>query len=126
MKTVIRNRNDALRFVDRYCTEYGVNWELPQMIEIKRYKPPRSLPQNAKLHAMIRELATEIGYSEDELKDYFKSTFGPQKVLFVLGNEKRIPKSTTEYNKLEMADMIGQVERIGAELGFRFSEGEHD
>jgi AraC-like DNA-binding protein len=100
MKAVIRHRNDALRFVDRFCSEFGPEWEKPQ----------------------IRELATEIGYSEDELKYYFKSSFGPQKNLFVLGEQKRIPKSTTEYSKLEMTEMIGHLERVGAELGFRFSD----
>jgi hypothetical protein len=71
---------------------------------------------------MIRELATELGYSEDELKDYFKCTFGPQKTISVLGEEKRIPLSTTEYNKAQMTDLIAHVERVGAELGFRFSD----
>jgi hypothetical protein len=122
MKAVIRHRNDALRFVDRFCSEFGPEWEKPQLIEIKRYRPPRSMPQNAKFHAMIRELATEIGYSEDELKYYFKSSFGPQKNLFVLGEQKRIPISTKDYNKLEMTEMIGHLERVGAELGFRFSD----
>lgn len=122
MKAVIRQRNDALRFVDRFCSENGCHWEKPQLIEVKRYKPPRSMPQNAKFHAMIRELATELGYSEDELKDYFKCTFGPQKIISVLGEEKRIPLSTTEYNKAQMTDLIGHVERVGAELGFRFSD----
>ena len=122
MKAVIRQRNDALRFVDRFCSENGVHWEKPQLIEIKRYSPPRSMPQNAKLHAMIRELATELGYTEDELKDYFKLTFGPQKIMRVAGEEKRIPLSTTEYNKVQMTDLIAHVERVGAELGFRFSD----
>ena len=123
MKQVVRDRNSALRFVDRFCSEFGPNWE-PQTIEIKRFKPQRSLPQNAKLHAMIRELALEIGYSEDDLKDYFKSCFGPKKIVRLMDEERLIPMSTTEYNRVEMADMIGHVERIGAELGFRFSHDE--
>ena len=122
MKAVVRNRNDALRFVDRFCSEFGPTWEKPQMIEIKRYRPPRSMPQNAKFHAMIRELAEEIGYSEDELKEYFKSSFGPKKILYLVGGNRRIPVSTTEYTKEQMTDMIGHLERVGAEMGFRFSD----
>jgi hypothetical protein len=121
MKQVIRHRNDALRFIDRYCSEFGPKWEKPQLIRISKYKPPRSLPQNSMLHAMIRELALEIGYSEDELKDYFKSAFGPKKSVEVMGDERLIPMSTTEYNKSQMTDLIFQVERVGAEMGFRFS-----
>lgn len=126
MKAVAHSRNEALRFIDRACGSLGHTWEPPQLIEIKKYKPPRSLPQNAILHTQIRELATHIGYSETELKDWLKLEYGPKKRLVWYKDQvqlldKMIPKSTAEYTREEMSDMIAHVERIGAEMGFRFS-----
>lgn len=122
MKAVIRSHNEGANFLSRACRDLGEQFDKPQLIEIKRYHPPRSLPQNAKLHAMIGELANEIGYSAAELKDWLKLEYGVYKTLDINGRKTNIPKSTAEYTKIEMAELIGHVERIGAEMGFRFSD----
>ena len=122
MKAVIRNKNEGINFLTRACSGLGEKFENPQLIEVKRYKPPRSLPQNAKFHVMLGELANEIGYSLDDLKDYFKWEFGPKQCISIGGKDRMIPRSTASYSKMEMVEMIGQVERVGAENGFQFSE----
>ena len=121
MRAIVINRNECLRMIDRFCSEVGPTFPYAQLITIKRFKAPRTDTQNSKCHAMIRELAQEIGYSDSELKDWFKWEFGAKKALFVNGKERLIPTSTLDYNKSEMSDFIGQIERIGAEMGFRFS-----
>jgi hypothetical protein len=124
MKTVIRSHNEGLNFLTLACRDLGEHFDKPQLIEIKRYKPPRSLPQNARCHAMIGELANEIGFSAAELKSWLKIEFGPHEP-FTFGNyESYIPKSTAKYNRQEMSDFMMHIERIGAEMGFQFSEGE--
>ncbi len=122
MKSVIRNHNSGYRFIDKACNEIGQIFEKPYLIEIKPYKPPRTLPQNARFHAMINELAKEIGYSASDLKDWLKLEYGPKKYFVFQGIEKDIPMSTADYNKVQMIDMIGHLERIGAEIGFVFSD----
>jgi hypothetical protein len=122
MKSVIRTHNDALRFVDRATRELGATFDKPQLIELKQYRPPRSLPQNAKMHVMIGELAKEVGYSASELKDWFKLEHGPKQRFTFGGIDKMIPKSTASYTKMEMIEFIGQIERVGAEMGFVFEE----
>ena len=115
MKSVIRNHEDAEKFIGR------INFEKPQLIECRLYRPPRTLPQNAKFHAMVGELANHFGYSSSELKDWLKHEYGPKKFFRFGSHEKLIPKSTAEYSKLEMVEMIDQVDRIAIENGFTFS-----
>jgi hypothetical protein len=121
MKSVIYNHNDAVRFVHKVSAKLGDTFEKPQIIECKLYRPPRTLPQNAKLHAMIGELAANFGYSASELKDWLKWEYGPKKEFSFRSHRKMIPKSTAEYSKLEMIEFIGQVDRIATENGFTFS-----
>ena len=121
MKAVVRNHSEAIRFIDRACVELGQQFDKPQLIEIKRYKPPRSLPQNARCHAMIGELAKEIGYTAAELKDWLKIEFGPHEEFNFGDHQSWIPKSTAKYTKAEMSDFMAHIERIAAEMGFMFS-----
>jgi hypothetical protein len=122
MKAVIRNYDEAIKFVHRILDTHGEHFAKPQLISCEIYRAPRSLPQNAKLHAMIGELAKEVGYAPSELKDWFKVEFGPKKRFEYRGIVKMIPKSTAEYSKLQMIDFIDQIYRVAAEMGYTFSE----
>ena len=123
MKRTVKNTVSLWRMFTKIADELGETFEKPQLVTVEDYKPPRSLTQNAKLHVMIRTLADKVGYSESELKDWFKHEFGPQKRLEFEGKwgvgqrVKVIPKSTTEYTREEMAQMIEHVDRICAENG---------
>ncbi len=125
MKAVCRSRNSAIKSLDDYIAKTGIgcNWEKPQLVEIRPYKPPRSLEQNARMHSMFRQLANFTGYSESEIKDYCKSEVGPHKVI-AIDQVKDVPKGTSEYSKLEASDMIEHLYRIGAEVGCVFTDGE--
>ena len=128
MKVVTRSRNSAIKAIDDYISKTGLgcHWEKPQLLEIKPYKPPRTLEQNAKYHAMCRELAEFVGHTESDIKEYMKLEYGPKKP-FGVGSwqeSKYIPKGVSQYSKEEASMMIEHLYRIGAELGFAFSDGE--
>lgn len=120
MKRVVRTGEEAHRFVSRAITKLTESFD-PHLITMVKYKPPRSLPQNARCHAMIRELADYVGYSEAELKEWLKLEYGYLKGVTIGGKEKLIAKSTAEFNKQEMTDFMAHIERIGAELNFTFT-----
>ena len=123
MKAVVRCRNSAYKFVDRVCNGLGEQFD-PQLIEIKKFKPPRTNEQNSLLHCLFREVAQHVGRSEDEIKAIFKYQYGKMKKIELYGNVTYIPKGTSEYNKQELSDMVEQVYRKGAEWGVEFSDGD--
>ena len=125
MKHVIRSIQEAERALIRERGLLGEVFEKPQTLEIKPFRPNRSLPQNARFHAMVNELASEIGYTPSELKDWLKIEYGPHKEFNFGDHISFIPKSTTEYTRTEMSDLMIHVEQIGAMLGFRFSDENH-
>ena len=120
MRAVVKSHEQAVKFLERAASFLGNQYEKPHVVEIKEFKPIRSVAQNALFHAMINELALEIGYAPSELKDWFKSEYGPTRYMKICGIDKSIPISTTLYNKVQMAEMIGHIEGIGAEMGFTF------
>ena len=122
MKIVIRNRDEGLQAINDFYSLQGTDLTEPKLLEVKRYRPPRSLPQNAKLHVMIGELADHTGYSPSELKEWLKLEYGIYQKITISGKSANIPLSTASYTKQQMAELIGHIERIGAELGFQFSE----
>jgi len=121
LKAVIHCRNSAYKSVDRVCNGLGEQFDA-QLIEIKKFKPPRTLEQNALLHCLFREVAKHVGRPEDEIKEIFKYQYGTMKKLELYGDVTYVPKGTSEYNKQELSDMVEQVYRKGAEWGVEFTE----
>lgn len=117
MKQVVRNRVTAWRAFSKATDLLGEVFEKPYLLTFEEYKPPRSLPQNARLHCMIRALSQHTGHSESELKAWFKAEYGPSKRLQVGSQGQVIPLSTTEYTKGQMAELIAHVDRVCAENG---------
>lgn len=115
MKQICKNSQSLWRVFAKFCDENGEEFEKPQLVEIRDYVPTRSLPQNARLHCMIRNLSQHTGHSESELKSYFKAEFGPTKRLQVGSEGRVIPLSTTQYTRKQMAEMIEHVDRVCAE-----------
>ena len=120
MRSICRSRNSALRFVDQLCNEIGEEWNKPYLISAKVFKPPRSLEQNAKLHCLFRDLSAHTGYTESEIKDVIKARFGLHKVVQIDGTPTSIAKSTTEYSREELSDLMDRVYMLGAEIGCVF------
>jgi len=76
MKRVVKTLEDLDNFANDAARQ-GVFTGQALTVTLTKFRRPRTLEQNSKLHALFRELAEHTGYSESEIKDYFKDTFGP-------------------------------------------------
>jgi hypothetical protein len=77
-------------------------------VEIKPWKPRRSLPQNALFHALCGEIARITGMDSTLVKEGVKDLYGA-KIPGIHG--RLIPKPSHLCDKMEMADLI-----MGAEV----------
>ena len=77
-------------------------------VDIKPWKPKRSLPQNALFHALCGEIARITGMDSTLVKEGVKDLYGA-KIPGIHG--RLIPKPSHLCDKLEMADLI-----MGAEV----------
>lgn len=92
----------------------------PWQITLKRFKRDRTLDQNAKAHAMIRDLALHTGYTESQMKDIVKTEFAPVKSVMIGSRICNMPMGTSEMNVSEMAEFIEHLYQLGAEIGCGF------
>ena len=88
-------------------------------IELRRYR--RTLPQNDKMHAMLGELASVLGYTLGELKRLLKNEMGAYVVVDgPMGKIKRL-ESSADWSKERMAEAIELLHQWAAMVGHRFS-----
>lgn len=89
-------------------------WE----VTIRPFAAKRSVEQNALFHALVQEIAGSTGNDPDTVKDYLKDRFGPRRLVTVHGEERLVPKSTTQYSVEEMSELIDRSKAWAAtELG---------
>lgn len=117
VKQVVKTADALWKVFSRISQDLGSDFERPQLVEVKDYKPPRSLSQNARLHCMIRALADFCGYSESEMKLWLKIEHGPKKRVQVGDSDKIVPMSTVDYNRAQMTAFMDAVDRTCAEQG---------
>jgi hypothetical protein len=96
--------NHATLDLDRHDLKINTRYT----VEIKPWKPKRSLPQNALFHALCGEIARITGMDSTLVKEGVKDLYGP-KIPGIHG--RLIPKPSHLCDKLEMADLI-----MGAEV----------
>ncbi len=92
----------------------------------------RSLEQNRKLHAMIRDIASQVEWAgermeEDEWKLLLLAAAYGQKIIpnpfggtFIVKNNRR----SSGLFKPEMADLITQIQVFGDERGVKWTDPE--
>lgn len=126
-RVVVRDFSDAEDAINEWSRVGLLNGK-PMTMSLREFHRPRTLDQNARIHAMFRDLAEHTGYTEGEIKDYFKSEFGPRMTLDLRSdNQDRsayIPKGTSRYTVQECQAMIERIYQVGAECGCVFSEPE--
>ena len=122
MRKVVASLDALWKVFAEIGHSHGDEFSKPLMVTIEEWKPPRSLPQNARLHCMIRALSDFTGHSESELKEWFKAEYGPTKRLQVGKTGRIIPLSTTLYTRKQMAELIDHVDRVCAENGVYVEE----
>lgn len=93
-------------------------------ITIETPRKARTLPQNAKFHAMCQELAVYTGNDMEDVKIGVKeramSRGYPHKLNEISGNIQ--PKSSADVDTSEMAILIETLYEVAAEFGYVFKE----
>lgn len=80
-----------------------------------------TLPQLAKIHAMLKPLAMHIGETVENLKLLVKDKAGLCIIREVSGKEYFLAKSFAECSKEELSLAIQAIIEIGQEVDFFFS-----
>lgn len=121
MRAVVSNQQQLSWFFDQIAEKLTGK---PLQITVKPFKRDRTLPQSAKAHAMIRDIAAHAGYTESQMKEIAKALYAPMKTVKVGDREATVPMGTSEMNVEQMADFIESLYQLGAELGVQFDDGE--
>ena len=90
-------------------------------LRIEKQISTRSLSQNQLYWLFLGVIERETGNSANDLHELFRRTLLPPKFIKVLDKEIKIPKSTTELNKLEFADYL---DKISSEVGIEIPDSQ--
>lgn len=100
----------------------------PQRVTVKTYRKPRSNSANAKMWAMLTDIASQVEWhglwlTKEEWKTVFTAALKRQKVVPGLeGGFVALGTSTREFTWAEMSDMIELMYSFGAEQGVEWTE----
>lgn len=94
----------------------------PHVVIVKQFRRRRTVDQNAKLHAMISDIANHCGYSLDEMKEIVKFKFLGEKSVNIGGETLRKLKGTSDLNVNECIDFVDQLYAWGNSLGVNWSD----
>lgn len=121
MRGVVRTALDLQRF----CAMVEAKLDgKPYTITVKRFHRPRTTDQNAKFHAMVRDLADHIGYSVAELKEIIKVEFLPTVTGQIGELAYTRPMSTSDLTVQAMSELIEHVYELGAQVDCVFQDDE--
>ena len=121
MRRVIRSESQLRDLLDtlKAIPEHGwlISWDV--------YKPPRTLSQSRKIHAMINDLSDFTGIKD--FKGYVKTMeFWPQESVVQFGKRTWKPKSEADLSKVEESAIIENLYALAAlhlaPIGFEWSE----
>jgi len=87
-------------------------------VSVRKFEPPKSGAQNAKLHVLLARFADCSGDERSYIKEVFKHLHGPMIVVRLGTKEVATAKSIAEYTKAEASDMIEHVLMVAAEQGY--------
>ncbi len=76
---------------------------------IELLQSTRSLSQNSLYWLYLEVIARETGNSANDLHEYFRRVLLSPKILKVMNKEIKVPKSTTELNKVEFGDYMDKI-----------------
>lgn len=87
-------------------------------VVVREYRKSRTLEQNALFHALIGDIANEMGEDDHESVKYMvkKDILGFERRT-ILGQEYEIVMSTTKLNTKEMAHLIDMTYKWAADRG---------
>lgn len=102
--------------------------EAPDGMVVEIKEPTRNLEQNAKLWAMLSEVAQQVEWygrklSAEDWKHVFTASLAKQDVVpGIDGGFVVLGKSTSKMSKREFAELIELIYAFGAERGVKFTE----
>lgn len=82
------------------------------VVQIDQERWIRSASQNKFYWAYLRIIANETGNTEDDLHEYFKRIFLVPEYKTILGQEVKLPASTTKLNKAEMGEYLDKISAL--------------
>ena len=100
-------------------------------MELKPYKTSRSLAQNRRYWAMIKDIAEQgeplmgHAYTSDIWHMHFRKTFLGMETVMTPGGELDRIKSTTGLKTQEFNDYMTQVEVFAVEMGVMLRDGNY-
>ena len=120
MKRVLKTAQQVEYFsleLKRQMTDKGL------MVEVKEFKPPRTLSQSAKIHAMLADLAFWEQITPAAMKSFIKTLeFWPVEAV----KGKYIPMSEADLTREQESDIIEHLYMIAAQeleaSGFKWSD----
>ena len=87
-------------------------------VEVEEHKDSRSIQQNKRYWALIKELGSFLGYEDAEMHELMKYKFLSYKTE-MLGDEMVVIPSTSKLTIKEFVAFLSQVERFAVQLGFK-------
>lgn len=102
--------------------------EAPDGMVVEIKEPTRNLEQNAKLWAMLSEVARQVEWygrklTAEDWKHVFTASLAKQDVVpGIDGGFVVLGKSTSNMSKREFAELIELIYAFGAERGVKFTE----
>ena len=101
----------------------------PLAVTVAPYKARRTVDQNARLHAILTEIAEQAWvngqqFAMESWKEFFKRrVLGPEEWVLPDGTTQERGRSTATLNTAEMADLQDKIEAYAVtELGVEFSQ----
>ena len=96
----------------------------PVLVDIRAYAPPKTRKQRGYLHAMIREIALQLGCHEADLKADLKAQFGVVVVEPSLVTGDRVARTlpSERYSREQMTGLIQSIIAWAAGKGLTVTE----
>lgn len=80
-------------------------------VTVNVHRAKRSCPQNRLMWMWIGLIASELGYTKDELNTVFKSMWCPRKTVTVAGKATEIPVSTSELDSKQFTTYLDTLKQ---------------
>jgi len=112
MTTIILRGEVQRRFAHEQIDK--LNIEKLWQIDIKPYKKPRTLDQNALFHGWCKILATETGNDFEDTKEALKAMFLPPRYVEIDGKVIEVRRSTAKLDTKDMAEFCTRIQAWAA------------
>lgn len=117
MKTLVFTTNDekSVKALSEYLnylnTDKHKDKQVEYIIDIKKNKPIRSISANRYYRAILLEIASASGYTDDEIHEFYKRKFHGKYVL-----DEVIGQSTSNMDTAEFSNYVKKVKQHGEEF----------